>query len=145
MDEDKIVIVGGYIGCGKTTWINQQIALKEKAFPRYYKKILYLKASTEQVQIDPHRISVDFPTVQVFCDGQEVDFINELESADIAYIELDNNLGLGYIDKLLNDLPYYPVAILPPGCKRCKWHSWAKEVLIGAAMRASIHDYRNYW
>ncbi|MDY6901725.1 MAG: GTP-binding protein [Cyanobacteriota bacterium] len=138
MEEDKIVVVGGYIGCGKTAWIHQQIALKEKAFPQYYKKILYLKAGTEQVHIDQKRISIDFPKVKVFYDIQKADFIKELNRADMAYIELDNNLGLGYIDQLLNDLPYYPVAILPPGCKRCKWHSWAKEVLIGSAMKIAI-------
>ncbi|AFY57260.1 hypothetical protein Riv7116_4849 [Rivularia sp. PCC 7116] len=137
MDEDKIIVVGGYIGCGKTAWICQQIALKEKAFPKYYQKIIYLKAGTEQVHIDQKRISVDFPKVKVFCDIQKANFIEELESADLAYIELDINLGLGYLEELLNDLPYYPVAILPPGCKRCKWHSWAKEVLTGAAMKIS--------
>ncbi|MEO1433494.1 MAG: hypothetical protein AAFV71_31435 [Cyanobacteria bacterium J06633_8] len=41
---------------------------------------------------------------------------------------------------LLNDLPYYPVAILSPGCKRCKWHSWAKEVLIGSGMKIAIQQ-----
>ncbi|MBV6627207.1 MAG: GTP-binding protein [Rivularia sp. (in: Bacteria)] len=138
MDEDKIVVVGGYIGCGKTAWIYQQIALKQKAFPKSCQKIIYLKAGSEQVNIDQKRISIDFPKVKVFCDVQKANFIKELESADIAYIELDNNSGLGYIDQLLNDLPYYPVAILPPGCKRCKWHSWAKEVLTGAAMKTSI-------
>ena len=140
MDEDKIIVVGGYVGCGKTAWIHQQIALKEKAIPRHYKKILYLKVGTEQVHIDQKRISIDFPNVKVFCDIQKADFIKELESADIAYIELDNSLGLGYLEQLLNDLPYYPVAILPPGCKRCKWHSWAKEVLVGSAMRFSIQQ-----
>jgi len=138
MDEDKIVVVGGYTGCGKTAWISQQIGLKEKAVPRYNEKILYLKAGTEQVQIDQKRISIDFPRVKIFCDNQKADFLNELESADIAYIELENKLGLGYLDQLLNDLPYYPVAILPPGCKRCKWHSWGKEVLTGAAMKSCI-------
>ena len=140
MDEEKIIVVGGYVGCGKTTWIYQQIALKEKAFPRYYKKILYFKVGTGNCQIDQKRISIDFPGVKVFGDGQEAKFFDEIESADIAYIELDNNLGLGYIDELLNDLPYYPVAVLPPLCKRCKWHSWAKEILIGAAIKENIYQ-----
>ncbi|MEO1561470.1 MAG: GTP-binding protein [Cyanobacteria bacterium J06632_19] len=140
MDEDKIIVVGGHVGCGKTAWIHQQIALKEKAIPRNYRKILYLKAGTEELHIDQKIISIDFPTVKVFCDNQKADFIKELESTDMAYIELDNNLGLGYIDQLLNDLPYYPVAILSPGCKRCKWHSWAKEVLIGSGMKIAIQQ-----
>lgn len=138
MESEKIIVVGGYVGCGKTSWIYQQIALKEKAFPKCYKKILYFKVGTGQVQIDQKRITIDFPKVKVFCDGEEVNFLHELESADIAYIELGNNLGLGYIDQLLNDVPYYPIAIVPPGCKRCRWHSWAKEVLTGAAMKASV-------
>lgn len=144
MDEEKIIVVGGYVGCGKTSWIYQQIALKEKAFPRSNKKILYLKAGTGKTQIDPKRISIDFPKVKVFGDSKEIDFLNEVESADIAYIELGNNLGLRYIDELLNDLPYYPIAIVPPGCKRCRWHSWAKEVLTGAAMKVSI-DEKETW
>ncbi len=140
MDEEKIVVVGGYVGCGKTSWIYQQIASNKRAFPKSQEKILYLKAGNGEAQIEQKIISIDFPTVKVFGDGQEVDFVNELESADIAYIELGNNLGLGYIDQLLNDLPYYPIAIVPPGCKRCRWHSWAKEVLTGAAMKASIDE-----
>lgn len=144
MEEEKIIVVGGYVGCGKTSWIYQQIALKEKAFPRSNKKILYLKAGTGEVQIDRKRISIDFPTVKVFGDSEEIDFLNELESADIAYIELGNNLGLRYIDQLLNDLPYYPIAIVPPGCKRCRWHSWAKEVLTGAAMKVSIDEVETF-
>lgn len=143
MDEDKIIVVGGYTGCGKTAWICQQIALKQKAFPRYDQKILYLKAGSE-LNIDRKRISIDFPKVKVFCDIQKADFIEELASADIAYIELDNNLGLGYLDGLLNDLPYYSVAILPPGYKRCKWHSWAKEVLTGAAIKTSIQHMETF-
>ncbi|MEM7555732.1 MAG: GTP-binding protein, partial [Cyanobacteria bacterium P01_A01_bin.84] len=137
------VVVGGYIGCGKTSWIYQQIALKEKAVPRYYRKILYFKAGSGQFQIDQKRIRVDFPKLKTFCDGQEAEFINEIESADVAYIELGNNLGLGYIEELLNDLPYYPVAILPPMLRRCKWHSWGKEVLTGAAMKTFISSETN--
>lgn len=140
MDEEKIVVVGGYVGCGKTSWIYQQIASHIKAFPKSYQKILYLKAGTEQFQIDQKRISIDLPIVKVFCANQKADFLNEIESADIAYIELGNNLGLGYLEELLDDLPYYPVAILPPGCKRCKWHSWAKEILTGAALKVSINQ-----
>lgn len=138
MDEEKIIVVGGYVGCGKTTWIYQQIALKQQGFPKYYKKILYFKAGTGKFQIDQKRISVDFPKVKVFGDGQEDKFFDELESADIAYIELDSNLGLAYIDGFLNDLPYYPVAVLPPLCNRCRWHSWAKEILTGAAMKENF-------
>ena len=48
MDEEKIVVVGGYVGCGKTSWICQQIALKEKAFPKYYKKMLNLWSKFHQ-------------------------------------------------------------------------------------------------
>ena len=138
MDEEKIIVVGGYVGCGKTTWIKQQIALKEKAFPKYYKKILYFKAGTGKFQLDQKIISVDFPNVKVFDETQEANFLDNLESADIAYIELDNSLGLAYLEEFLNDLPYYPVAILPPLCKKCKWHSWAKEILIGAAIKESV-------
>ncbi len=138
MDEEKIIVVGGYVGSGKTTWIYQQIALKEKGFPKYYKKILYFKPGTGKFQIDQKRISLDFPKVKVFGDGQEAKFLDELESADIAYIELDHNLGLAYIDDFLNDLPYYPVAILPPLCKRCRWHSWAKEILTGTAVKENF-------
>lgn len=140
MDEEKIVVVGGYVGCGKTSWIYQQIASRIKAVPKNYQKILYLKAGTEQFQIDQKRISIDLPIVKVFCASQKTDFLKEIESADIAYIELGNNLGLGYLEEFLDDLPYYPVAILPPGCKRCKWHSWAKEILTGAALKADINE-----
>ena len=144
MDEERIIVVGGYVGCGKTSWIYQQIASKEKACPNSGQKIVYLKAGTGQVQIDQKKISIDFPTVKVFGDAQEIEFLAELESADLAYIELGNNLGLGYIDQLLNDLPYYPIAILPPGCKRCRWNSWAKEVLTGAAMKASLEGVETF-
>ena len=149
MDEEKIIVVGGYVGCGKTSWIYQQITSKEKACPKSLQKIIYLKAGTGQFQIDQKRINVDFLTVKVFGDGQEVEFLKELESADIAYIELGHNLGLGYIDQLLNDLPYYPVAIVPPGCKRCRSfmgkrgaYRCSNESFIRGSGNIAYRDYR---
>ena len=75
MDEEKIVVVGGYVGCGKTSWIYQQIASNKRAFPKSQEKILYLKAGNGEAQIEQKIISIDFPTVKVFGDGQEVDFV----------------------------------------------------------------------
>jgi G3E family GTPase len=138
MNEEKITVVAGSVGCGKTTWIRQQLALRQKAFPKSDKKVLYFNPSTRNVPIDQKLIALDCPGVQVFTETQQSEFLRELESAEAAYIELGCNLGLGTIEQILDDRPYYPVAILPPLTKRSKWHSWAKEILTGSTVDTSV-------
>ncbi|MGI8504478.1 MAG: GTP-binding protein [Hassallia sp.] len=120
-----ITVVAGSVGCGKTTWISQQLALRED------ENVLYFSPGTGNVPIDQTRLATQFRTLKVFNESQQVEFINELASSDAAYIELGFYLQVSAVGQILNDLPYQAIAILPPHLKDSEWHSWANEIIPG--------------
>lgn len=127
-----ITVVAGSSGSGKTTWVCQQ--LKDMAAVH---QVLYFSPSTGNVFIDQTRIATEFPGIQVFGDGQEVEFINEIPQADAVYIEWGFYLELGAIAQLLDNFPYHTVAVLPPNLNNSEYHSWAKEIVSGAPNKTS--------
>lgn len=52
-----ITVVAGPVGCGKTTWIEQQLRLKQQ------EKVLYFSPGTGAVPIDQTRLGAEFPFV----------------------------------------------------------------------------------
>ena len=129
-----ITVVAGSLGCGKTTWISQQLALRED------ENVLYFSPGTGTLPIDQTCLAVQFPRVKVFNDTQQAEFINQLASSDAVYIELGFYLELSAVKQILNDLPYRAIAkrcclrqiaILPPHLKDSEWHSWADEIIPG--------------
>jgi G3E family GTPase len=121
-----ISVVAGSVGCGKTTWISQQLALRED------ENVLYFSPGTGTIPIDQMRLAAQFPTVKVFNDTQQAEFIKQLASSDAVYIELGFYLEVSAVGQILNNLPYRAIAILPPHLKDSEWHSWANEIIPGA-------------
>lgn len=119
-----ITVVAGSVGCGKTTWISQQLALRED------ENVLYFSPGTG-IPIDHTRIAAQFPRVKVFNDTQQAEFLKQLASSDAVYIELGFYLKLSAVGQILNNLPYRAIAILPPHLKDSEWHSWANEIIPG--------------
>ncbi|BAU08407.1 hypothetical protein FIS3754_43510 [Fischerella sp. NIES-3754] len=144
MNIPKITVVAGLAGAGKTTWITQQIACSDNTTSN----ILYFSPGTGNVPIDQTRIKSEYPTVKVFGDGQEVEFLNQLSTADAVYIELGFYLELNAITPILDNLsyraiaqgaaPYRNIAILPPHLQDSEYHTWAEEIKPGAAIDISI-------
>ncbi|MBD0262677.1 MAG: GTP-binding protein [Tolypothrix sp. T3-bin4] len=132
-----ITVVAGPVGCGKTTWISQQLALREKIRVKD-ENVLYFSPGTGTVPIDQTRIAAQFPRVKVFSDTQETEFINQLGSSDAVYIELGFCLELSTVTQILNNLPYRAIAILPPHLKDSEWHSWTNEIIPGADAQTSL-------
>ena len=138
MNVPKMTVVAGLAGCGKTTWICQQLAKREEEFGIRDENILYFSPGVGTVPIDKTRLETEFPTVKVFSNGQEVEFLNQLATADAVYIELGFYLELNAVAQILDNLSYRAVAVLPPTFKDSEWHSWAEEVVPGTAIDTSI-------
>lgn len=120
-----ITVVAGLVGCGKTTWIYQQLGL------RGGEKVLYFSPGTGNVPIDGTHLATQFPTLKVFNDSQQVEFLNELAASDAVYIELGFYLQVSAVKQILNDLAYQAIAIVPPHLKDSEWHSWADQIIPG--------------
>jgi len=123
-----ITVVAGSSGAGKTTWVCQQ--MRDIAA---VDKIIYFSPGTGTVPIDQNRIATKFPGIQVFGDGQEVEFFNQIPQAEAVYIELGFYLQLEATTQILDNLTYRAVAVLPPDLKDSEYHSWANEVVCGAS------------
>lgn len=128
-----ITVVAGPAGCGKTTWICQQMVNTASS-----EKIIYFSPGTGNVPIDQTRVAAEFSAVKVFGDGQEVEFLNQLVAAKLAYIELGFYLELGAIQQILDDLSYKAIAILPSNLKDSEYHTWADQIITGADVDTSI-------
>ncbi|MBD2355013.1 GTP-binding protein [Tolypothrix sp. FACHB-123] len=120
-----ITVVAGPVGCGKTTWIEQQLRLQQRD------KVLYFSPGTGAVPIDQTRLAAEFPTVKVFNDSERVEFLNQLVLADAVYLELGFYLELSAVTQILDNLHYQAIAILPPNLQDSEWHEWANKIIPG--------------
>lgn len=123
----SITVVAGLSGSGKTNWICQQI--RDIKSPE---KVIYFSPGTGNVIIDQTRIATEFPGIQVFGDGQEIEFLHQIPQAKEVYIELGSYLELEAISQVLDHLTYKAIAVLPPNCKNSEYHAWADEIIYGA-------------
>jgi hypothetical protein len=133
MNIPRISVIAGPSGAGKTTWIYQQLVSRGICD----ENVLYYSPATGNVPIDQTRLSAELLDVTVFNDGQKANFLNQLPKASLVYIELGSYLQLSSITQILENITYRSVAILPPHIKDSEWHSWAKEIVPGAAIDTS--------
>lgn len=135
MSVPNIIVVAGSSGAGKTTWVCQQ--MRDIAD---VEQIIYFSPGTGTVPIDQSRITTEFPGIQVFSDGQEVEFLNQIPKAEAVYIELGFYLQLEAIAQILDNLTYRAIAVLPPDFKDSEYHSWANEIVRGAPTQSSTAE-----
>ncbi|BAZ38544.1 hypothetical protein NIES4101_44830 [Calothrix sp. NIES-4101] len=135
MSITTIRVVAGDAGCGKTTWISQQIST---ITAKEIKNILYFCPGTGNLPIDQIRLIADFPQIEVFKDGQEIEFIQKIMSANAVFMELPSYLELNAIAQILDNLSYRKVAVISPQIKDSEYHMWAEEIVPGAAVNTSI-------
>lgn len=128
-----ITVVAGPAGCGKTTWICQQMSNTASS-----ENVIYFSLGTGNIPIDQTRVAAEFPELKVFGNGQEVEFLNQLVAAEIVYIELGFYLELGAIEQILDNLSYKAIAILPSHLKDSEYHTWAEKIITGADVDSSI-------
>ncbi|MBW4645672.1 MAG: GTP-binding protein [Goleter apudmare HA4340-LM2] len=133
MSTPIINVVAGPAGCGKTTWIWQQIQNTVSGG-----NIIYFSPGTGNVPIDQTRLAAEFPEVKVFSDGEVVDFYHQLTTAVTVYFELGFYLQLSTVQQILDNLSYYAVAVLPPHLRDSEYHSWAEKIVPGAPIDISI-------
>ncbi|NJL61003.1 MAG: GTP-binding protein [Methylacidiphilales bacterium] len=128
-----ITVVAGLAGCGKTTWISQQISHANAG------NILYFSPGTGNLPIDQARLAADFPHIQVFKDGQEIEFIQQMILANAVFIELGAYLELDAVEQILDDLPYQKVAVISPQEKISEYQIWAQDIVRGAMINTNIN------
>ncbi|MBE9198435.1 MULTISPECIES: GTP-binding protein [unclassified Nodularia (in: cyanobacteria)] len=133
MSIPMITVVAGPAGCGKTTWICQQLRNTASA-----ENVIYFSPGTGNVPIDQIRLSAEFPEVKVFSDGQEVEFLNQLAGAETIYIELGFYLELRTIEQIVGNVPYQSVAVLPSQLKDSEYHAWAEKIVKGLDIEINI-------
>ena len=129
-----ITVVAGPSGVGKTTWVCQQIRDIASV-----EKVIYFSPGTG-IPIDQIRIATEFPGVQVFGDGQEVEFLNQIPKATAVYMELGFYLELSAAAQILDNLTYRAIAVLSPHLKDSEYHCWANEIVRGAPTQASTAE-----
>ncbi|MGH1395261.1 MAG: GTP-binding protein [Trichormus sp.] len=129
----NITVVAGPAGGGKTTWICHQMQNLSAS-----EKIIYFSPGTGNVPIDQTRLAAEFPHVQVFQDGQEVEFLEQLATAETVYIELGFYLELSSIRQILDNLSYQALAILPTKLQDSEYHAWADKIILGADIDPDI-------
>ncbi|MFN5472897.1 MAG: hypothetical protein ACK6DE_13795, partial [Pseudanabaena sp.] len=66
----QVWAIAGAVGIGKTGWIYQQI--EQISAP-----VVYFCPSAGNVPIDPTCLIAEFPHVQIFADGQELELIEK--------------------------------------------------------------------
>ncbi|HEY9802942.1 MAG TPA: hypothetical protein V6D25_21445 [Leptolyngbyaceae cyanobacterium] len=142
MSTPNITVIAGTSGSGKTTWVCQQLTNM-----KVVDKIIYLSLGTGTVPIDQTRIATEFPGLQVFGDGQEVELLEQIRQAQAVYIELGFYFDLEVIPsaiaQILDNLTYHTVVVLPPDLKNSEYHAWAKEIVPGAP--AQINTAEAVW
>lgn len=146
MDKFKITVVAGASGAGKTTWIRSQLYKTSQSKPNQDTpnqtttsragNILLLTPGVGKTPIDSTHLACEFPQFKVFGDGQELDFIRSLGSADRAFIELGFYLELSAIAQILDKIPYRKVAVLKSQSSDLEsndteYRNWADEVVKG--------------
>jgi hypothetical protein len=127
-----ITVVAGPAGCGKTTWICEQLRNAASG-----DKVIYFSPGTGKVPIDQSRLKAEFPEIQVICDGEEAQFLSQVADAENIYIELGFYLELSTIEQIVGNVPYHAVAILPPSWENPEYQVWAEKVVTGL----DIHPY----
>ncbi len=138
MNTPMITVVAGLFGSGKTTWICQQIREIISS-----EKVTYFSLGTGNIPIDKTKMATDFPDLKIFSDGQEIEFIDHIPTADSVYIELGSYLELKAISQILGNLNYRAVAIIPPDLKNSEYDHWTKEIIYGAPVPSIIIE--NLW
>lgn len=138
MSLPMITVVAGLFGSGKTTWISQKI----RDVPSV-EKVIYFCPGTGNVPIDQTKIATEFPNLKLFGDGQEIEFLYQIPTADSVYIELGSYLQLDSVSKILDHLTYHAIAVIPSELKNSEYNHWANEIIYGAPAPMIIGE--NLW
>lgn len=122
----QVFAIAGATGIGKTVWIQQQIA-------QISAPVVYFCPNVGNVPIDSTCLRAEFPDLQIFTDGQELELIEQVEKGAIAFIELGFHLDLRSGDMLLDTLADQHsckrIALVGSDLTSSEWHDWADEIV----------------
>ncbi len=121
----SVVLVAGFPGAGKTTWIRKQLGNQSES-------AAYLGLGARQVPIDATYLSAEFPDLIVLTDEQLGEFLEYSDPNVNVYIELGYHLDLSSLVLPMQIDCCHHVAVLPPGYTHTEWGDWADEIVTGA-------------
>ncbi|MEL7035204.1 MAG: GTP-binding protein [Cyanobacteria bacterium J06592_8] len=132
-----ITAVTGPPGAGKTHWIREQIN-------KTTEPVGYFNPGEDSVIIDGTCLASEFPQVQIFTLGEELQRFNpELVSG--TYIEIPWHLDLSSVEPLLTQFNSKRIAIIPSSSQNTEWENWADSAILGnkniAEPVSKIHNY----
>ena len=135
-----IIAVAGSLGAGKSQWIRQQIAQIDN------QPIGYFSPQTDSVPIDTIFLQSEYPQLQIYQTGQEVELIKSQIDGTTTYIEIPWYLNLSEIEPLLATLNCHRVGICSEDGNNSELRKWADEIVLGAAtisyLKMSLDIYR---
>ncbi|MGF1488136.1 MAG: GTP-binding protein [Prochloraceae cyanobacterium] len=123
-----IIAVAGSLGAGKSQWIRQQIAQIDN------QPLGYFSPQTDSVPIDTIFLKSEYPQLQIYQTGQEVELIKSQVDRTVTYIEIPWYLNLSEIEPLITALGCHRVGICSEDGKNSELKKWADEIVfLGAA------------
>ena len=122
-----IIAVAGSLGAGKSQWIRQQIAQIDN------QPIGYFSPQTDSVPIDTIFLQSEYPQLQIYQTGQEVELIKSQIDGTTTYIEIPWYLNLSEIEPLLATLNCHRVGICSEDGNNSELRKWADEIVLGVA------------
>ncbi len=125
-----IIAVAGSLGAGKSQWICQQIAQIDN------QPLGYFSPQTDSVPIDTIFLQSEYPQLQIYQTGQEVELIKSQIDGITTYIEIPWYLNLSEIEPLLATLNCHRVGICSEDGNDSELKKWADEIVLGAATRS---------
>ncbi|MDY7022816.1 MAG: GTP-binding protein [Cyanobacteriota bacterium] len=132
-----ITAVTGPPGAGKTHWIREQIN-------KTTEPVGYFNPGEDSVVIDGTCLASEFPQVQIFTSGEELQRLNP-ELVLTTYIEIPWHLDLSSVEPLLTQFNSKRIAIIPSSSQNTEWENWADTAILGnkniAEPVSKIHNY----
>lgn len=126
-----IIAVAGSLGVGKSQWIWQQIAQIDN------QPLGYFSPQTDSVPIDTIFLQSEYPQLQIYQTGQEVELIKSQIDETTTYIEIPWYLNLSEIEPLLATLNCHRVGICSEDGNNSEFKKWADEIVLGTATTIS--------
>lgn len=127
MQLPNIILVAGFPGVGKTTWIQQQLSNTQSA--------TYLNLGSGTVPIDATALATEVPGLVGIADEDLSDFLQLNANHSPIYIEIGFQIDLATLVLPVESARCQKVVVVPPDADITEWKEWAEKFVVGAETR----------
>lgn len=124
MQSPNIILVAGFPGVGKTTWIRQQL--------NHAKSATYLNLGAGTILIDATVLGTEVPGLGLIGQEQLSELLQLNANHAPIYIELGFQIDLTTLVLPVDSAHCQRVVVMPPGADPTEWQEWAAEFVVGA-------------